>query len=205
MSRVSIYNRSFVRDAHAAAATNPHHEVKHKGERTNLNIETRISKMKRDFWEEVDSLCRVQMEPVLIADWFGVQPQTLEKAYQRRFGKNGSSFSDYCRFKACEGVALLKRKAFQMAVGGNTPMLLFLLKNWGGMADVTKNIEERSLNIDIGKVERVVHELQAVLNDGRDGEYGNHNNAAVGAGLLGSDVRNDEGDTHPGGEENHQT
>lgn len=119
----------------------------------------------RDFWKDCERFCMLQMTIKAIAEWFGTTVDTLDAAYKRKMEDETVSFSDFWRQNKQKGVSLLKNKAFNLAMKNDKTLLIFLLKNWGDMADVVKTVNDHHVVHDSSRLEQVVAELTEVLGD----------------------------------------
>ena len=83
-------------------------------------------------WEEFDKLCMLQCGLTSISLWFGCSEDTIERAVKREKKKK---FAEYWAEKAERGRSMLRQKQFEVAMRGNTALLIFLGKNWLGQTD----------------------------------------------------------------------
>lgn len=88
---------------------------------------------------EFEDLCSMQCTLAEMAGWFRCSEDTIERWCKRTY-KQG--FAEVFRQKRQLGYVSLRRKSFQMAMDGNTTMMIFLLKNHLHMTD--------SVQIDAG-------------------------------------------------------
>lgn len=86
-----------------------------------------------------EDLCAMQCTLSEISGWFRCSEDTIERWCKRTY-KQG--FAEVFRQKRQLGYVSLRRKSFQMAMDGNTTMMIFLLKNHLHMTD--------SVQIDAG-------------------------------------------------------
>lgn len=78
-------------------------------------------------WEEFDKLCSIQCTLLEIASWFGCSPDTIERACKR---EHRMGFADYFAQKAAKGKISLRRMQWQIAIGGDRTMLIWLGKQY---------------------------------------------------------------------------
>lgn len=83
-------------------------------------------------WEEFDRLCAIQCTQAEIAAWFGCTTDTIANAVKR---EQGTTFADYYAERRLPGLVSLRRQQFQLALGGNVPMLIWLGKQLLGQRD----------------------------------------------------------------------
>lgn len=88
-------------------------------------------------WEEFDKLCSLHCTLIEIADWFGCSEDTIENRVKE---EKGMLFSDYFKKKSSGGKLSLRRKQFEVALKGNTTMLIWMGKQCLGQVDKHENI-----------------------------------------------------------------
>jgi len=86
-------------------------------------------------WEDFDKLCAIQATLTEIANFLGCSEDTVER---RCHEVHGVTFAEHYKNKSAGGKTSLRRKQFQVALGGNVPMLIWLGKQHLGQKDVTK-------------------------------------------------------------------
>jgi hypothetical protein len=77
--------------------------------------------------EELDKLCAMQCTCEEVAGWFDVSVDTVER---RVLEMTGMGFAAYFKLKRGKGKVSLRRKQMQVALGGNTTMLIWLGKQY---------------------------------------------------------------------------
>lgn len=83
-------------------------------------------------WDELDILCSVQATLKEVAIHFGVSEETLQRAIKR---EKKRTWSDYFGDKRQRGFISLRRQCWQVALKGNPAMLIWLSKQYLGMAE----------------------------------------------------------------------
>lgn len=83
-------------------------------------------------WDEVGEMLKCGCDATAIATTLGISTDTL---YTRSKSDNKLDFSAFSQQKRAEGDDLLRRKQFEIAMGGNIPMLIWLGKNRLGQTD----------------------------------------------------------------------
>ncbi len=99
-------------------------------------------------WTLVDDLCAIHCTHSEIAAVCHVHHDTLNIHCKRKFKM---TFSEYIEEKRALGKRSLRRLMWQKAETGSNAMLIFLAKNWLGMAD--RNVVE---NVEVGPRKVVV-------------------------------------------------
>lgn len=103
-------------------------------------------------WDQFEKLCSLHCTKQEIAGWFKVSEDTIENRVKEQYG---DTFSAVYAQKRSNGRISLRRKMMEVAMGGNTAMLIFLSKNLLGFGDRvvtetgTEN-EHSKLVIDMG-------------------------------------------------------
>lgn len=89
-------------------------------------------------WNKVDRLLECGNDGIRVAANLGVHPNTLYNACVR---DKGVSFCDYLAEKRQRGVSHLLAKQYEVAMKGNTTMLIWVGKQMAGQTDSDKNKE----------------------------------------------------------------
>ncbi len=89
-------------------------------------------------WEDVEKYLIAGCTGTQVAAKLGFHKDTL---YDRCVKENNMSFSDYSAKKRQKGNSLLHAKQFQVAMGGNTALLVWLGKQRLGQEESPKNAE----------------------------------------------------------------
>jgi hypothetical protein len=101
-------------------------------------------------WPVLDAMLQFKVTKKFCADYLGVSEDTIDRRIK---DKHNMKFSDYHELKMSRTGLKLQQKAIEMALKGNTTMMIFSLKNLAKWSD----------NVDIG----VSGPIQVVLPDGR--------------------------------------
>ncbi len=93
-------------------------------------------------WDEVDQMLIAGSPGTEIADYYGIDKETL---YNRCKKDNNIGFTDYLRQKRSKGDALIRKQQFAKALGltsnGDTSMMIWLGKNRLGQRDTPIDVE----------------------------------------------------------------
>ena len=92
-------------------------------------------------WNEFDKLCHMQATLVEIANWFGCSEDTVERRVKETFGV---TFAEHYRKKAARGKMSLRRKQLEVALSGNTTMLIWLGKQHLEQKDKVENTNDNT-------------------------------------------------------------
>lgn len=103
-------------------------------------------------WDQFEKLCSLHCTKQEIAGWFKVSEDTIERRVKEEYGE---TYTAVYLQKRSNGRVSLRRKMMEVAMGGNTAMLIFLSKNLLGFGDrvVTETggeNENSKLIIDMG-------------------------------------------------------
>jgi len=85
-------------------------------------------------WQEFEALCAIQATLKEIATVFGCSKKTIERAVQKHYKQN---FVSLWTEERQRGFISLRRQLWQGAMAGNVALLIFLAKQYLGMADQT--------------------------------------------------------------------
>jgi hypothetical protein len=83
-------------------------------------------------WKEFEGLCSIQATLREIAFYFHCSEDTIERAVKREYKSN---FAEVFAQKRQTGFISLRRQIWQSALNGNPALLIFLAKQYLGMAD----------------------------------------------------------------------
>jgi len=89
-------------------------------------------------WDLVDDYLRAHCDGTGIANVLGIAADTLYLACKNKFNM---TFSAYSAIKKSEGIELIRKKQFDLAMSGNSSMLVWLGKQYLGQQ------EKRELSI----------------------------------------------------------
>lgn len=107
--------------------------------------------------EQFEKLCGLQCTLDEMCCYFDCNTDTLEKWCKETYNKR---FSDIFRIKKGSGKISLRRKQFEVAMAGNSTMLIFLGKNMLGQTD----------KIETDNNEQVLQKLDEVLDHIGEGD-----------------------------------
>ena len=92
------------------------------------NNQKRYDKSKAPFsWDKLDGLLAYKSSLVVCADILEVSEGTIKNHIKKRFGL---TFSQYAEKKLSRTKVKLVQKAIEMAMSGNTSMMIFSLKKY---------------------------------------------------------------------------
>ena len=83
-------------------------------------------------WEEFEALCAIQATLREMALFFNCSERTIERAVKKQYKAN---FVNVFAQKRLKGFISLRRQIWQFALRGNKTLLIFLAKQYLGMAD----------------------------------------------------------------------
>jgi len=92
-------------------------------------------------WDKLDALLQFKVSLKFCAEYMGV---TIDAIRRRIKEKHNMTFGEYHELKMERTATKLQQKAIEMALGGNTTMMIFALKNLAKWSDK----EERKITID---------------------------------------------------------
>lgn len=105
-------------------------------------------------WDEFDKLCSMQATLVEIANWFGCSEDTIERRVVETYGV---TFAEHYKNKSSKGKISLRRKQFEVALTGNTTMLIWLGKQHLDQKDKTENVNDNThkgdMNVNVARVD----------------------------------------------------
>ncbi len=86
-------------------------------------------------YKKLDAMCAIHCTGEECAAILGIDYDTLNVALKRDGNK---SFSEYFKQKGSNGKMSLRRKQYDLAIAGNSTMLIWLGKQWLGQIDKTE-------------------------------------------------------------------
>lgn len=110
-------------------------------------------KIEIDF-DMVKKLCAIQCTGQEIADVLDVSYDTLERRVKEVYQ---ISFADYIKKHSANGKMSLRRKQHEVAMNGNTTMLVWLGKQYLGQTD--KQVTENTSRIEVSTLSDLMDEL----------------------------------------------
>jgi len=99
--------------------------------------------IKIDF-DDLDKLLLIHSTLEDCASFFDCSPETIERRVR---DERGECFDDYAKRKRGLGKIGLRRRQYQLAMSGNTTMLIFLGKQWLGQGDTEQDRMEALQNM----------------------------------------------------------
>ncbi len=99
--------------------------------------------------DQFEKLCSMFCTLIEIADFFDCSDDTIENWCKRTYKK---TFSEVHKRKSSRGRMSLRRKQFEVAMNGNTTMLVWLGKQHLGQADKMEFAEESGIEFASDKV-----------------------------------------------------
>lgn len=102
-------------------------------------------------YDKLDALLQFKVPLRFVAEYLEVSVDTV----QRRIKEDkGMTFEDYAALKLQRTAVKLQQKAIEMALGGNTTMMIFSLKNLANWADkLETTIDQKTIQINIDKTD----------------------------------------------------
>ena len=97
-------------------------------------------------WNLFDSLCAIQCTAKEIAQVLKTSVDTLERNIRRKYKQ---TFAEHYDEKRQTGFASLRRKQYELAMGGNTVMCIWLGKQWLGQSDKQELNQSTEVKIKI--------------------------------------------------------
>lgn len=108
------------------------------------NIQKEYDPDKAPFsWDKLDGLLAYKSSLVICADILDCHENTIKNHIKKRYGL---SFTEYSEKKLSRTKVKLVQKAIEMALAGNTTMMIFSLKN------ICKWNDNNETSIDLSKV-----------------------------------------------------
>jgi hypothetical protein len=97
-------------------------------------------------WAEFDKLCAIHCTLREIAGWFDCSEDTIELRVKEKYGV---TFTEHYSKRNSAGKVSLRRKQYQVAMGGNTALLIWLGKQYLGQTDKNESISTEEIKISI--------------------------------------------------------
>jgi hypothetical protein len=102
-------------------------------------------------WDQVEKLCVIACTGEEIADFIGIDYDTLVTAIKRKFKK---TFSEYFAQKSVKGTASLRRRQFEAAMAGDRTMMIWLGKQRLGQSEKVTSINKTELEATVTTIDR---------------------------------------------------
>lgn len=99
--------------------------------------------------DQFEKLCAMFCTLIEVADFFDCSEDTIERWCKRVYK---STFADTYKRKSSRGRMSIRRKQFEVAMQGNTTMLVWLGKQYLGQADKMDFVEEQGFEFVTDKV-----------------------------------------------------
>lgn len=90
-------------------------------------------------WEKLDALLQFKATLKFCAEYLEVSVDTVQRRIKE---EKGITFEEYAALKLQRTAVKLQQKAIEMALAGNTTMMIFALKNLAGWADKVESIHD---------------------------------------------------------------
>jgi hypothetical protein len=92
-----------------------------------------------EHWKRINAFLTSRADGATIARYYGVHPDTLYAKVVEKYGElyGITTFSAYAQLKKEEGCELLRRTQFDIAMGGNVSMLIWLGKQYLDQRDTS--------------------------------------------------------------------
>lgn len=102
-------------------------------------------------WDKLDALLQFKVPLKFVAEYLEVSIDVVQKRIKE---EKGMTFEEYAALKLQRTSVKLQQKAIEMALAGNTSMMIFALKNLSGWSDKLESTMTNSeIKITISKEE----------------------------------------------------
>jgi methylphosphotriester-DNA--protein-cysteine methyltransferase len=102
-------------------------------------------------WEKLDALLQFKATLKFCAEYLEVSVDTVQRRIKE---EKGITFEEYAALKLQRTAVKLQQKAIEMALGGNTVMMIFALKNFAGWSDkIETKLDTSTIQINIDNVD----------------------------------------------------
>lgn len=111
-----------------------------------------MAQPKKEFnWDKLDALLQFKVPLKFVGEYLEVSIDTVQRRIKN---EKGVTFEEYAALKLQRTAVKLQQKAIEMALAGNTSMMIFALKNLAGWSDKLESTTSVSdLKIEISKEE----------------------------------------------------
>ena len=96
-------------------------------------------------WDKLDALLQFKATLKFPAEYLEVSVDTIQRRIKE---EKGMTFEEYASLKLNRTAVKLQQKAIEMALGGNTTMMIFALKNLAGWTDKQEVLQKTNLTIE---------------------------------------------------------
>lgn len=97
-------------------------------------------------WKEFDKLCAIHCTLREIAGWFDCSEDTIELRVKEKYGV---TFTEHYSKRSSIGKVSLRRKQYQVAMNGNTALLIWLGKQHLGQSEKVESLVANDIKIKI--------------------------------------------------------
>lgn len=106
-------------------------------------------------YDQLDALLQFKVSLEFCADYLGVSSDTIMRRLKEDHGK---TFTQYHELKMQRTAVKLQQKAIEMALGGNSTMMIFSLKNLAKWSDSPEPapLEEKGRLVEYAKASKPV-------------------------------------------------
>jgi methylphosphotriester-DNA--protein-cysteine methyltransferase len=102
-------------------------------------------------WKILDALLQFKVTLEHCADYLNVSTDAIQRRCKE---EKGMTFGEYHNLKLQRTATKLQQKAIEMALGGNTTMMIFALKNLANWSDkLETKIDTTKIQINIDNVD----------------------------------------------------
>jgi methylphosphotriester-DNA--protein-cysteine methyltransferase len=105
-------------------------------------------------WDKLDSLLQFKAPLKFCAEYLEVSVDTIQRRIKE---EKGLTFEEYAALRLNRTAVKLQQKAIEMALGGNTVMMIFALKNLAGWSDkLETKLDTSTIQINIDNVDNTL-------------------------------------------------
>lgn len=102
-------------------------------------------------WGRLDALLQFKATLKFCAEYLEVSVDSIQRRIKE---EKGITFEEYAALKLNRTAVKLQQKAIEMALGGNTTMMIFALKNLAGWSDkLETKLDTSTIQINIDNVD----------------------------------------------------
>lgn len=138
-----------------------------KKERTNKKIILTASQ-----WAEFKKLCGLQCSKRAVASWFGVSEMGIDRLLKRE----GTCWEDFYEEHRQSGLTALRNKQYEVAMNGNSTMLIWLGKQWLQQRDYVSDVGGKE-DSQLDALQRSIAESKKALKKNKSGSDADEQNA----------------------------
>lgn len=105
-------------------------------------------------WGRLDALLQFKATLKFCAEYLEVSVDSIQRRIKE---EKGITFEEYAALKLNRTAVKLQQKAIEMALGGNTTMMIFALKNLAGWSDkMETKLDTSTIQINIDHVDNTL-------------------------------------------------